>query len=163
MKTYEEIEKRRSELENEMAKVGYTEAILTEWNALYDEEMMLNKANAIAVAENDNVIIFLEDVYECGWAINKKGNGEWHYNEIRTLANALKEFKESAIANGIEKVLIQPIYLDIDYVKEKDANDAKYEAEEERYTRSATNGDYSPSNPWDAPGMKISDFIKGVY
>ena len=24
---------------------------------------------------------------------------------------------------------------------------------------SAENGDYSPSNPWDAPGMKISDFI----
>ena len=22
---------------------------------------------------------------------------------------------------------------------------------------------YGPSNPWDAPGMKISDFISGVY
>ena len=27
------------------------------------------------------------------------------------------------------------------------------------YTPSAENGDYSPSNPWDAPGMSISDFI----
>ena len=27
------------------------------------------------------------------------------------------------------------------------------------YTPSATNGDYSPSNPWDAPGMSIKDFI----
>ena len=27
------------------------------------------------------------------------------------------------------------------------------------YVPSATRGDYSPSNPWDAPGMKISDFI----
>lgn len=27
------------------------------------------------------------------------------------------------------------------------------------YAPSAENGDYSPSNPWDAPGMKISDFI----
>lgn len=27
------------------------------------------------------------------------------------------------------------------------------------HTPSSTNGDYSPSNPWDAPGMKISDFI----
>lgn len=26
-------------------------------------------------------------------------------------------------------------------------------------TPSSTNGDYSPSNPWDAPGMSISDFI----
>lgn len=27
------------------------------------------------------------------------------------------------------------------------------------YVPSSENGDYSPSNPWDAPGMKISDFI----
>lgn len=26
-------------------------------------------------------------------------------------------------------------------------------------TRSATCGDYSPSNPWNAPGMSIRDFI----
>ena len=30
---------------------------------------------------------------------------------------------------------------------------------EEEYTPSATRGDYSPSNPWDAPGMSIKDFI----
>ena len=24
---------------------------------------------------------------------------------------------------------------------------------------SSTNGDYGPSNPWDAPGMSVSDFI----
>ena len=28
-----------------------------------------------------------------------------------------------------------------------------------KYTPSASNGDYSPSNPWDAPGMSIKDFI----
>lgn len=33
------------------------------------------------------------------------------------------------------------------------------EYEEDYYTPSATNGDYSPSNPWDAPGMSIHDFI----
>ncbi len=27
------------------------------------------------------------------------------------------------------------------------------------YVPSSTNGDYSPSNPWDAPGMSIYDFI----
>lgn len=31
--------------------------------------------------------------------------------------------------------------------------------DEEPYTPSATRGDYSPSNPWDAPGMSIHDFI----
>jgi hypothetical protein len=49
-----------------------------------------------------------------------------------------------------------------------DEEDAIYEAmrnlhiserEDDDYTPSAENGDYSPSNPWDAPGMKISDFI----
>ena len=30
---------------------------------------------------------------------------------------------------------------------------------EEEHTPSATNGDYSPSSPWDAPGMSIHDFI----
>lgn len=27
------------------------------------------------------------------------------------------------------------------------------------YTPSSTGGDYGPSNPWDAPGMSIRDFI----
>ena len=31
--------------------------------------------------------------------------------------------------------------------------------DDEPYISSCTNGDYSPSNPWDAPGMSISDFI----
>lgn len=30
---------------------------------------------------------------------------------------------------------------------------------DEDHVPSAENGDYSPSNPWDAPGMKMSDFI----
>ena len=33
------------------------------------------------------------------------------------------------------------------------------EDDDEDYTPSAENGDYSPSNPWDAPGMSVSDFI----
>lgn len=31
--------------------------------------------------------------------------------------------------------------------------------DDDEYVPSAENGDYSPSNPWDAPGMSISDFI----
>ena len=30
---------------------------------------------------------------------------------------------------------------------------------EDEYYRSAEAGDYSPSHPWDAPGMSIKDFI----
>lgn len=36
--------------------------------------------------------------------------------------------------------------------------DAPYPDEFGRYT-SCTAGDYGPSNPWDAPGMSIRDFI----
>lgn len=31
--------------------------------------------------------------------------------------------------------------------------------EDDSYTPSATAGDYSPSSPWLAPGMSVSDFI----
>lgn len=31
--------------------------------------------------------------------------------------------------------------------------------DDDYYTPSATRGDYSPSNPWAAPGMSMSDFI----
>lgn len=34
-----------------------------------------------------------------------------------------------------------------------------YEGEEEEYTPSNTYGGYSPSSPWNAPGMCIDDFI----
>lgn len=38
-------------------------------------------------------------------------------------------------------------YWDDDYDRDDD------------YTPSSTNGDYGPSNPWDAPGMSVKDFI----
>ncbi len=38
-------------------------------------------------------------------------------------------------------------------------DDDLVEMYDEEYIPSAENGDYSPSNPWDAPGMKMSDFI----
>ncbi len=31
--------------------------------------------------------------------------------------------------------------------------------DKDEYTPSATRRDYSPSNPWDAPGMSVRDFI----
>lgn len=34
-----------------------------------------------------------------------------------------------------------------------------YNWKEEEYTPSATAGDYSPSCPWNAPGMRVSDFL----
>lgn len=54
----------------------------------------------------------------------------------------------------------------MDYIEHFNDPTPEYDYEEEEpemmdeheYT-SCTRGDYSPSNPWDAPGMSISDFI----
>ena len=46
------------------------------------------------------------------------------------------------------------------WVKEDDdERHYHYTSDDEDYIPSAENGDYSPSNPWDAPGMSIKDFI----
>lgn len=44
---------------------------------------------------------------------------------------------------------------------EECAKEYAEEYEEEPYISSCTAGDYSPSHPWDAPGMSISDFMPG--
>ena len=41
----------------------------------------------------------------------------------------------------------------------KKANKFLDDLYDEEYIPSATKRDYSPSNPWDAPGMSIRDFI----
>lgn len=40
-----------------------------------------------------------------------------------------------------------------------DSDTSCFDIDDEKYVPSAENGDYSPSNPWDAPGMSIRDFI----
>ena len=44
---------------------------------------------------------------------------------------------------------------------ERIVSDAEIEFanDDDEYMRSSTNGDYSPSTPWNAPGMSVSDFI----
>lgn len=51
------------------------------------------------------------------------------------------------------------MFDDRDNVEEdtEDENDADWDDSHE--ARSCTNGDYSPTHPWDAPGMSIKDFI----
>lgn len=40
-----------------------------------------------------------------------------------------------------------------------DSDEGDWDDEDDYYTPSATRRDYGPSNPWDAPGMSVSDFI----
>ena len=52
---------------------------------------------------------------------------------------------------------VKAYYDEEDYDDEDEEEDE--DEDEEEYVPSAENGDYSPSNPWDAPGMSINDFI----
>lgn len=46
-----------------------------------------------------------------------------------------------------------------DYDEETAIAEVLKKTRRDDYVPSAENGDYSPSNPWDAPGMKMSDFF----
>lgn len=71
--------------------------------------------------------------------------------EKHTLIALVKALREANVEGTLSDLAYQIEYeFDIDGVRSED---------EEYYTPSSTNGDYSPSNPWDAPGMRMSDFI----
>lgn len=70
--------------------------------------------------------------------------------EEHTLIDLAKALREAQVEGTLSDLAYQIEYaFDIDGVR----------SEDEEYTPSSENGDYSPSNPWDAPGMKLSDFI----
>jgi len=83
------------------------------------------------------------------------------YNDLRS---AMKDFGKEAnrkyrLRDGTE----EKVYGKVDYCDDWwSYRDELVPACEDDY-RSSTNGDYGPGNPWDAPGMSVSDFIKGVY
>ena len=57
-------------------------------------------------------------------------------------------------ANECEKCIITKLIDDaFNELNEEEDDD------DEEYIPSSTNRDYGPSNPWDAPGMYIKDFI----
>ena len=68
------------------------------------------------------------------------------------------EFDVDGIRSECEEDDIDRLYHDAseDELREMGAFD---NLNDDDYIPSSTNGDYSPRNPWDAPGMKISDFI----
>ena len=175
--TYEAIEARRDELEELMNAFGYTDEIRAEWAKLHDMEKELDMENAIAIAKTDDVVIFISYMYECGYAINAKVNGEWMYDDCYTAVNVMKKFCELARKHNVKTCNVTTEWLDPKYLESIDAEKARYADEEEyadacmasnygddtlleRYNRKhGIEKEYSPSNPWDAPGMSIRDFI----
>lgn len=75
--------------------------------------------------------------------------------EEHTLIALAKALREAEVEGTLSDLAYQIEYeFDIDGVRSEDE-----ESDDDEYVPSAENGDYSPSNPWDAPGMSIHDFI----
>ena len=77
-------------------------------------------------------------------------------NDIEVIA---EEHTLIALAEVLRAAHVEGTWGDLAYQIEYAFDIDGIRSEDEDYTPSAENGDYSPSNPWDAPGMKISDFI----
>ena len=73
------------------------------------------------------------------------------------------QFKDGLIEDDEEQALIYFDEVCEMSESEKEFFGIETESEEEEYEEeycpSSTNGDYSPSCPWNAPGMSIKDFI----
>lgn len=68
----------------------------------------------------------------------------------QTLIDLANVLREAGVEGTLSDLAYQiEYYFDIDGVR----------SDEEEYVPSAENGDYSPSDPWNAPGMSIKDFI----
>ena len=77
--------------------------------------------------------------------------------EKHTLIALAKALREAEVEGTLSDLAYQIEYeFDIDGVR---SEDEEIDEDDEEYIPSAENGDYSPSNPWDAPGMSIHDFI----
>jgi hypothetical protein len=74
--------------------------------------------------------------------------------EKHTLIKLAKALREAEVDGTLSDLAYQIEYeFDIDGTRSED------EEYDDEYVPSSTNGDYSPSNPLDAPGMSIKDFI----
>lgn len=80
-------------------------------------------------------------------------------NDIEVIA---EEHTLIALAKALREVQVEGTLSDLAYQIEYEFDIDGVRSEDEEYTPSAESGDYLPSNPWDAPGMRMSDFIKGV-
>lgn len=143
---------------------------------------MKYELNAYAKS-NDTVIKFfqnteLEDLYAPYFHVtltNKYHDHEFdaHFAQYQDAVNLFKakvkefEIKEVFIApdfmawlKGSEEWEELPPTQEEEYYDACMASEHGDESLMERYNRKyGIEKDYSPSNPWDAPGMKVSDFI----
>lgn len=112
------------------------------------------------------------------WSYEYNGNAIGCLDKAFALSQALELFRVKTEENYIHRNRLEELatkFKDALYEADEEyANDfveqecfenemewleIKSNEEDEEYIPCSENGDYSPSNPWDAPGMSISDFI----
>lgn len=77
--------------------------------------------------------------------------------EEHTLIALAKALRDAEVEGTLSDLAYQIEYeFDIDGIRSENKED---DWDDDEYVPSSTNGDYSPGNPWDAPGMSPSDFI----
>ena len=63
------------------------------------------------------------------------------------------------IADDLYYIHTDEIYA----IREDESEDFELDEDEDVELEIQDDPDYGPSNPWDAPGMRPSDFIRGVH
>ena len=117
--------------------------------------------------------------YTCDyWSYEYNGNPTGCMSKAVALSYGLELFRVKTEENYISRARLEELttkFKDALYETDEEyANDfveqecfesemewlgIENNGEDEEYIPCSENGDYSPSNPWDAPGMSIRDFI----
>lgn len=81
--------------------------------------------------------------------------------EEHTLINLAKALRDAEVEGTLSDLAYQIEYeFDIDGIRSEDEEWEDEEIfDEHEYVPCSSRGDYGPSNPWDAPGMSVKDFI----
>lgn len=98
------------------------------------------------------------------WEIICDRNGEENTFHLfvgtaEELNNHVREMIKCGCTNIFTNRLGADMADDGDVEEEDPFEDEYVDPWEKEYIRSVTGGDYSSANPWDAPGMSVSDFI----
>lgn len=99
----------------------------------------------------------------------KSSSGDTTYAELKSRINKattqseLEEVEDDIISAYQYDIIAKGDYRElmrlVDDIRYEIMYGLSEDEEEEPYRPSATRGDYSPSSPWNAPGMSVSDFI----
>lgn len=77
------------------------------------------------------------------------------YQSKETQIEIARKYSDKTLDIWIDGLKTEEPHNDIEYDIPPEHEQNNYK----QYVTSSTCGDYSPGNPWDAPGMSIRDFI----